>query len=104
MKKIITRVLVFVMTLTSLPTFADDDHGGGGGGGGGGAGAILGIAAVGLLVWALSGKKPETLGGEKMSSAREMPTANPNSNSDLKDTNQDKSLVDGIGANKKLEY
>lgn len=104
MKKIIANVLVFVLTLTSIPTFADDNHGGGGGGGGGGGAAILGIAVAGLLIWALSGKKPETLNGEKNSASQDLPSANSNSMTGNKDVNQDKQPVDGIGANKKLEY
>lgn len=103
MKKIIANVLVFVLTLTSIPTFADDDHGGGGGGGGGGA-AILGIAVAGLLIWALSGKKPETLNAEKKGVSQDSPSANSNSMTGNKDLNQDKQPVDGIGANKKLEF
>jgi len=56
MKKNIAKVLVFSLVIASSSTYADNDNGSGGGGGGGGAGVLLGVAAVGLIIWALSGK------------------------------------------------
>ena len=101
MKKNIAKVLVCSLVIASSSTYADDDHGGGGGGGSGGAGVLLGVAAVGLIIWALSGKKPESIGGDSKDAATNQTTSSPSMSQD-KETAP--SASDGIGSNKKLEY
>lgn len=101
MKKIIVKVLVCSLVIASSSTYADDDHSSSGGGGGGGAGVLLGVAAVGLIIWALSGKKPESIGGGNKDTVINQTTSSPSISQDKEVT---PSASDGIGSNKKLEY
>lgn len=100
MKKIIVKVLVCSLVIASSSTYADDDHSSSGGGGGG-AGVLLGVAAVGLIIWALSGKKPESIGGGNKDTVINQTTSSPSISQDKEVT---PSASDGIGSNKKLEY